>query len=251
MWDVLGWAAEGGGGGICTRGGAWFTPVTQSVARCEWSDALSQLSGSSVYRSTTTKQHLSLFALSRIFRAEIWLFNLLLSCWTRKVVVLCFSNAPPSALQFFLQEWSKWKSLYWLYIELFCCCCCCYHFGVKWLHLVWFRRFKWTFLTNSNIFFLLFYFFLNYDHSWSLTDCGCFVVSFSLIFIDFSSTLNVLPSVCALTGDTSRLSLPAFNLSMFNLALIAVIESNLFKWLKKELVINFKRNMRLEAAHQH
>lgn len=25
----------GRGGGICTLGGAWFTPVTQSVARCE------------------------------------------------------------------------------------------------------------------------------------------------------------------------------------------------------------------------
>lgn len=56
--------------------------VTQLVARCEWTDAFSQLSCSSVYRSTTTKQQLILFELPRIIpelknKTKTWLFNFL------------------------------------------------------------------------------------------------------------------------------------------------------------------------------
>lgn len=122
-WDVPRW--DGGGGGIrAARCRAWSVLVTQLVARCEWADAFSQLSRSSVYKSSTAKQQLVLLCPPGYSELKYGSLNLW-TCWNRKEVVLCSSNAPSSALQFFCKNGVS-ETLYSLYscASLLLCCCC-------------------------------------------------------------------------------------------------------------------------------
>lgn len=73
--------------------------MTQLVARCEWTDASTQVSSSPVHRSITTKQQLVLFVQPRTFRAQLWLFKSVKLLDPKKNRALLLQRTP-SALQF-------------------------------------------------------------------------------------------------------------------------------------------------------
>lgn len=126
IYTQLGWGAEGEG--RRDPRSARVVPVTQLVARCEWTHAFSQLSCSSVYRSTTTKQQLVLLRCSGYpeLKKNDGSLNSCTSWDPKRSRALLFATHPKSSTVFCKNGVSHTLSTIHTAVgSLLLCCYCC------------------------------------------------------------------------------------------------------------------------------